>query len=74
MIAVKTPHGMSRRKSIPNIIMQGLVWGSITCVVTMDKLGKLAYNNPDMLYKYKGIVSTPTIQMVDDMLSIKTNF
>ena len=51
--------------------MQGSVWGSICCVVLMDKLGQLAYSNPDLLYYYKGLVATPPLQMVDDVLGIQ---
>ena len=40
-VAVKTNERMSRRVSIQNIIMQGSIWGSLCCVVMMDKLGKL---------------------------------
>ena len=51
--------------------MQGSVWGSICCVVLMDKLGKLAYSDPKMLYYYKNLVGTPPLQMVDDVLAIQ---
>ena len=37
--------------------MQGSVWGSLCCVVLMDKLGKLMYNKPELLYYYKGVVA-----------------
>ena len=48
-IAVKTQEGQSDRISISNIIMQGTVWGSLLCTTTMDKLGKLVYNNKDLV-------------------------
>ena len=70
-IAVKTPNGTSKRVSISNIIMQGTVWGSLCCTASMDKLGKLVYNNADLLYKYKGEVDIPSLGMVDDILSIQ---
>ena len=70
-VAVKTPKGMSKRVSISNIIMQGSVWGSLCCVVLMDKLGKLVYGNPDLLYYYKGLVACPPLQMVDDVLAVQ---
>ena len=70
-VAVKTSEGISNRVNIRNIIMQGSVWGSICCVVLMDKLGQLAYSNPDLCYLYKGIVATPPLQMVDDILGIQ---
>ena len=70
-VAVKIANGISDRKSISNIIMQGSVWGSLCCVVLMDKLGKLVYSKPDLLYYYKGLVAVPTLQMVDDVLGVK---
>ena len=52
--------------------MQGLIWGSLFCVVMMDKLGKLMYNEkPELLFYYKGIVGTPPLQMIDDILGIQ---
>ena len=57
--AIKTKSGITRRESISEIIMQGTVWGSIMCTGTMDKLGKLAYSLPEILYKYKGIPIPP---------------
>ena len=44
-IAVKTPHGISKRICIKNVVMQGTVWGSLFCTTSMDKLGKIAYEN-----------------------------
>jgi hypothetical protein len=70
-VAIKSNSGLSRRVNIKNIIMQGSVWGSLCCVVLMDKLGKLAYNNPELLYYYKGLVGTPPLQMVDDVMAIQ---
>ena len=70
-VAVKIANGISQRKTIRNIIMQGSVWGSLCCVVLMDKLGKLVYSKPELLYLYKGIVKVPTHQMVDDILGVK---
>ena len=51
--------------------MQGSIWGSLCCVVVMDKLGKLVYNKPELLYRYKGLVGTPPLQMVDDILGVQ---
>ena len=71
MIAVKTSSGISNRISIHNIIMQGTVWGSLCCTVSMDKLGQLVYGNDDLTYKYKGKVDIPSLGMVDDVLAVK---
>ena len=51
--------------------MQGSVWGSLCCVVLMDKLGKIVYNNPQLMYMYKGVVACPPLQMVDDILGVQ---
>ena len=37
----------------------------------MDKLGQLVYTKSELLYKYKGVVETPTLGMVDDILSVQ---
>ena len=70
-VAIKSNGRISKRINIKNIIMQGSIWGSICCVVLMDKLGKLAYNNPDLLYFYNGLVGIPPLQMVDNILAIQ---
>ena len=70
-VAVKTSGGISQRVNIRKIIMQGSVWGSLCCVVLMDKLGKIAYKNPQLLYMYKGVVACPPLQMVNDILGVQ---
>ena len=70
-IAVKTPYGITERRSISNVVMQGTVWGSLFCTATMDKLGKLIYENEELMYKYKNAVNIPSLGMVDDILSIQ---
>ena len=37
----------------------------------MDELGKLFYKNDNLLYQYKGVVGTPSLGMVDDILCIQ---
>ena len=70
-ISVKTQDKKSERIDVKNIIMQGTVWGSMLCTASMDKLGQLVYGNKDLIYKYKGVVETPTLGMVDDVLSVQ---
>ena len=69
-IAVKSSSGITNRKNICNIVMQGTVWGSLFCTTSMDKLGKLMYSKDKLLYKYKGKVDTPSLGMVDNIMSI----
>ena len=51
-IAVKTQAGLSKRRVISNIIMQGTVWAGISCTATIDNLGKQIFENPGIRYKY----------------------
>ena len=41
------------------------------CTSTMDNLGKEAYSQPNILYKYKG-VEIPPLGMVDDIISVSS--
>ena len=70
-VAIKTYNNLSKRISIRDIILQGSIWGSLCCVVLMDKLEKIVYRKPEILYHYKGLVGIPPLKMVDDILGIK---
>ena len=70
-VAVKIAGGVTRRTSVTDVVMQGTVWGSLMCTTSMDKLGKLAYQDPSSLYKYKG-VPVPPLGMVDDIINVST--
>ena len=70
-IAVKTHHGMMRRITTENIIMQGTVWGTPACTSTMDQLAKIVYSDTSLQYKYKGEVVVPPLMMVDDILTLQ---
>ena len=69
--AVKVNNVVSKRFDIKNIVMQGTVFGSLMCTTTMDKLGKISYQNEDLLYKYREVVDVPILGMVDDLMSIQ---
>ena len=62
---------MTEEFTLNKIIMQGTMWGSLFCTATMDKLGKLKYANEDMMFKYKGEVNVPGLEMVDDIADIQ---
>ena len=47
-VAIKTATGKTRRTDIRNVIMQGTVFGSILCTATIDKLGKLVYEDENL--------------------------
>ena len=65
-----TPNGTTNRRDIKNIIMQGTVFGSIICTSVMDKLAKIFYHDPNLVYKYKEKVAVPILGMVDDVLCV----
>ena len=67
-IAIKTSSGTTDRITIHNTVMQGTVWGGLFCTCTMDKLGKEAYQDPNLLYKYREAVEVPPLEMVDDVV------
>ena len=68
-IVIKTPNGNTERFSIYNTVMQGTVWAGLMCTCTMDKLGKIAYSDSNILYKYRNEVMVPPLQMVDDIIT-----
>ena len=49
--------------------MQGTVWSGLMCTSTMDKLCKIIQQEEQVLYKYRGIVSVPPLEMVDDVIT-----
>ena len=58
-ISVKTASGLTKREKIPNIIMQGKVFGSLICTSVMDKLANIFYQEEKLLYTYKNKVKVP---------------
>ena len=60
-VAVKNSSRISERKNIRNIIMQGSVWGSLCCVILIDKLGKHMYNHHELTYLHKGLIDVPSL-------------
>ena len=45
------------------------VLAGLMCTSTMDKLCKLILQNEHLLYKYRGKVSLPPLQMVDNVIT-----
>ena len=68
-IVVKTSSGVSDRFSISETVMQGTVWAGIMCTNSMDKLCKLIYDKENLLFKYRGVVNVPPLEMVDDIVT-----
>ena len=49
--------------------MQGTVWAGLMCTSTLDQLCKFILQNQHLLYKYRGKVNVPPLQMVDDIIT-----
>ena len=65
---MQNSNGISERVVIEKTVMQGTVWAGLMCTSTMDKLGKQAYRDPNLMYKYKNSVFVPPLEMVDDVI------
>ena len=68
-MAVKTPHGVTDRQTVNNIVLQGDKFGSLLASVLVDKIGqecqKAGYS-----YFYKNAHPVGFLGMVDDIVGI----
>ena len=70
-VAVKTPLGLTERKSVTNCVTQGDTMATLKCVCSVDNMNqKHTKNLSGELYKYKNRVKIPPLGMVDDELVI----
>ena len=69
-MAIKTPAGLTLRKRIEKIILQGDVFSPIECSVSVDTFGKECLAEDKHLYSYKDKVKIPILAMVDDTLAV----
>ena len=69
-IAVKTPNGISERKTVKNITCQGEPWGPIDCSLQVDGIGKESLNPSLEPYSYKGEVEIPALGWLDDIITV----
>ena len=65
---MKTPVGVSERKKISNIILQGESVSSISCTNTLDIVSKECKKEP---YVYRNEVQIPKLSFVDDMCDVQ---
>ena len=54
---------------IEDNVVQGTVWAGLKCPSIMDQLRKFILQQKHLVYKYKGNVSVPPLQMVDDVIT-----
>jgi hypothetical protein len=65
---MKNSNGISERVIIEKTVMQGTVMAGLMCTSTMEKLGRQAYEDPNLMYKYRNNVFVPPLEMVDDVI------
>ena len=70
-ITVKMPHGESKEFEVKNSILQGTKLGPSQCIVNLNEIGSSAFQHPSTLYNYRGIVATPPLQAIDDIIAIQ---
>ena len=69
-VAINTPSGLTERKIISQIVLQGDVFGPLECTVQVDSFGKECLQQDKLLYNYKNSVGVPLLGMVDDVLCV----
>jgi hypothetical protein len=72
LVAVKTPHGISERTTINEIVMQGDVLAPLISSLQVDTIGKECLQDKKHLYFYKDEVPIPPLGLVDDLFTIST--
>ena len=71
-VAIKVNNQITRRVTMRDLELQGSVWGSIKCTVSMDKINKIMLANDNLTYKYRGDseIKLGVLGMIDDTLGI----
>ena len=70
LVAVKTPVGLTERKLVEKIVMQGEVTGPGQCSNQIDTFGKECLEEGKLLYKYKDGLGIPPLGMVEDVIAV----
>ena len=70
LVAVETPHGLSRRETFEEIVMQGDVLAPLVSSLQVETMGKECIEEKKHLYFFKGIVPIDPLGMGDDLLTI----
>ena len=68
-MAVNTPYGLSERRNLKNVVLQGDTFGSILASVQVDSIGK-EVEEAGYGYKYKDVLTVSLLGLVDDLIGI----
>ena len=58
-VAVMTPNGLTDRKTVEKLVMQGEIFGPLECSISVDTFGKECLTKGEFLYSYKGVEVSP---------------
>ena len=68
-MAVKTPHGLSARQNVSDIVLQGDTFGSVLASVQVDKIGQDCID-AGYYYLYKNVLPVGFLGLVDDIVGV----
>ena len=71
-VSVSTPHGLTERMCIRDIIQQGGTWGPVLCSNSIDTISKKIMSQGESCYMYRKKVQILPLAMVDDICAIST--
>ena len=69
-VVVKTPCGLTDEFQLDKLVMQGSVFGPIKSTIQIDTLGRDCESYNQGLFKYKNVLSTVPLALIDDCLGI----
>lgn len=70
LVSIKTPHGLTERINIPNIVQQGGTWGPLLCSKSIDTIGKKCKLRSENYYLYKNTTRILPLEFIDDISGI----
>ena len=68
-MAVNTPNGLTERKRLKNVVLQGDTFGSILASVQVDSIAK-DVERAGYGYMYKDLLPVSLLALVDDMIGV----
>ena len=72
-VAIKSPAGLTERKTFEDVVQQGGSFGAILCSNSLDKPGKkmlVEEEEDEFTYKYKDSIKIPSLAYIDDLFEV----
>ena len=71
-LAIRTPGGITEKKTVNKTVMQGDVWAPSLCSPAIDTIGKKCLQEKKYLYRYREHVDIPPLAMMDDICAVSS--